>query len=131
VLEASPSQGLIFFSIDDWLIRDGLLVQQNKILESKIQRSPSRVAKTKKADTSSSTLAPTAITASTSASTLLPSTLTNSVFPSSYSSSGPQIFLRIRIQDTADAAHLYTTISVYVIRQFPPPRPIVNMFFFF
>ncbi|KAI0252926.1 stress-activated map kinase interacting protein 1-domain-containing protein [Lactifluus subvellereus] len=97
VLEANPTQ-----------------VQQNKILESKIQRSPSRVGKTKKADSSSSTLAPTAsIAPSTSASVLLPSsTLSTSVFPGSYSSSGPQIFLRIRIQDTADAAHLYTTISV-------------------
>ncbi|KAI0264615.1 stress-activated map kinase interacting protein 1-domain-containing protein [Gloeopeniophorella convolvens] len=87
-------------------------VQQNKILESKIQRSPSRVAaKTKKpADTSHSTLAPSTTAPSTSA--LLPSTLSNSIFPGSYSPSGPQIFLRIRIQDTADAAHLYTTISV-------------------
>jgi hypothetical protein len=94
---------------------DATQVQQNKILESKIQRSPSRVAKTKKADAAaSSTLAPTAaaIAPSTSASALLPSTLSNSIFPGSYNPSGPQIFLRIRIQDTADAAHLYTTISV-------------------
>jgi hypothetical protein len=93
-------------------------VQQNKILESKIQRSPSRVAaRTKKPDSSSATLAPTAaIAPSTSAGpALLPSTLSNSIFPGSYNPSGPQIFLRIRIQDTADAAaHLYTTISVYV-----------------
>ncbi|KAH8998175.1 stress-activated map kinase interacting protein 1-domain-containing protein [Lactarius akahatsu] len=93
---------------------DATQVQQNKILESKIQRSPSRVAKTKKADVAVSALAaPTAvIVPSTSASALLPSTLSNSIFPGSYNPAGPQIFLRIRIQDTADAAHLYTTISV-------------------
>ena len=96
-------------------------MQQNKILEGKIQRSPSRVAKTKRPDASSlslatSTVAPSA--ASTSA--LPPSTLSNAIFPGSYNSSGPQIFLRIRIQDTVDAAHLYTTISVYVLTFFLP-----------
>lgn len=93
---------------------DATQVRQNKILESKIQRSPSRVAKTKKADVAVSALAaPSAvIVPSTSASALLPSTLSNSIFPGSYNPAGPQIFLRIRIQDTADAAHLYTTISV-------------------
>ena len=92
-------------------------MQQNKILEGKIQRSPSRVAKTKKPDASNSSLAPSSSTAmsSTSTSTLPPSTLSNAIFPGSYNSSGPQIFLRIRIQDTVDAAHLYTTISVYVV----------------
>ncbi|KAI9510177.1 stress-activated map kinase interacting protein 1-domain-containing protein [Russula earlei] len=96
VLEANPTQ-----------------VQQNKVLEGQIQRSPSRVAKTKRADTSNSSLAPpAAVPQSTSSSSLLPSTLSNGISPGSYSSSGPQIFLRIRIQDTVDAAHLYTTISV-------------------
>jgi hypothetical protein len=97
-------------------------VQQNKILEGKIQRSPSRVAKTKKPDASSSSLAPSSSTApSASTSALPPSTLSNAIFPGSYNSSGPQIFLRIRIQDTVDAAHLYTTISVYVRHSLPPP----------
>lgn len=94
------------------------LVQQNKILEGKIQRSPSRVANVKKADSSNGTLAPpsSVIPPSSSSSAIPPSTLlSNSIFPGSYNSSGPQIFLRIRIQDTADAAHLYTTISVYVL----------------
>ncbi|KAH9991561.1 stress-activated map kinase interacting protein 1-domain-containing protein [Russula vinacea] len=98
VLEANPTQ-----------------VQQNKILEGKIQRSPSRVANVKKADSSNGTLAPpsSVIPPSSSSSAMPPSTLlSNSIFPGSYNSSGPQIFLRIRIQDTADAAHLYTTISV-------------------
>jgi hypothetical protein len=92
-----------------------LLVQQNKILEGKIQRSPSRVANTKKADSSNGTLAPPSVNApnsSSGTSALAQSALSNAIFPSSYNSSGPQIFLRIRIQDTADAAHLYTTISV-------------------
>ena len=98
-----------------------LLVQQNKILEGKIQRSPSRVANVKKADSSNGTLAPpsSVIPPSSSSSAMPPSTLlSNSIFPGSYNSSGPQIFLRIRIQDTADAAHLYTTISVYVLSFF-------------
>ena len=91
-----------------------LLVQQNKILEGKIQRNPSRVANIKKADSSNGTLAPPSVNppSSSSTSALPSSTLSNAVFPGSYNSSGPQIFLRIRIQDTADAAHLYTTISV-------------------
>ncbi|KAI0305259.1 stress-activated map kinase interacting protein 1-domain-containing protein [Multifurca ochricompacta] len=103
------------FNFEAYAVLDAnaMQVQQNKILESKIQRSPSRVAKIKKADPSNSALALAApIVPSTSASVLLPSTLSNSIFPGSYSPSGPQIFLRIRIQDTADAAHLYTTISV-------------------
>ncbi|KAI0000629.1 stress-activated map kinase interacting protein 1-domain-containing protein [Russula compacta] len=96
MLEASPAQ-----------------VQQNKILEGKIQRSPSRVAKPKKADLSNSSLAPpSSVAPSASTSALTSSTLNNSILPGSYTSSGPQIFLRIRIQDTVDAAHLYTTISV-------------------
>lgn len=105
-----------------------LVVQQNKILEGKIQRSPSRVAKTKKADGSDSTTAPSASTVLPSGgptSTLAPSTLTNAIVPGSYNPSGPQIFLRIRIQDTVDEAHLYTTISVYVTLSFP------LVFFFF
>lgn len=97
-------------------------MQQNKILEGKIQRSPSRVAKTKKPDASSSSLAPSSTAPSASTSALPPSTLSNAIFPGSYNSSGPQIFLRIRIQDTVDAAHLYTTISVYVRH---------SLFFFF
>ena len=92
-------------------------MQQNKILEGKIQRSPSRVAKTKRPDASSLSLATSSTVApsAASASALPPSTLSNAIFPGSYNSSGPQIFLRIRIQDTVDATHLYTTISVYVL----------------
>lgn len=124
VLEADSSQGpsqqlqnrfCIFFLLMS------LPVQQNKVMESKIQRSPSRVAKTKKTDASNSSLALSSTVApSASTSALTPSTLINTVFPGSYNSSGPQIFLRIRIQDTVDAAHLYTTISVYVTSSLPP-----------
>jgi len=96
VLEANPTQ-----------------VQQNKILEGQIQRSPSRISKTKKVDTPNSTSVPPAsVVQSTSQSALLPSTLINGISPGSFNSSGPQIYLRIRIQDTMDAAHLYTTIAV-------------------
>jgi len=90
---------------------NAMQVQQNKILDGKIQRSP-RVANGKKADSSNGTLAPPTVFAPSSSTSALPSTLSTSIFPGSYNSSGPQIFLRIRIQDTADAAHLYTTISV-------------------
>ncbi|TFY77859.1 hypothetical protein EWM64_g6153 [Hericium alpestre] len=93
-------------------------VQQNKLLESKIQRSPSRVTKTtpsvaaKKPDM----LAAPSTTPATSGSAILGSTLVNSsIFPSSFGPSpgyGPQMFLRIRVQDTADAVHISTTIPV-------------------
>ncbi|KAI0030353.1 stress-activated map kinase interacting protein 1-domain-containing protein [Vararia minispora EC-137] len=92
VLEASPAQ-----------------IQQNKILEAKIQRSPSRVVK-KKPDPAPSLTAPTA-----SSSATLPSTPNVSLMPSSFgpsSSFGPQMFLRIRVQDTLDAVHVYSTIPV-------------------
>ena len=91
-----------------------LPVQQNKILDGKIQRSP-RAPNGKKADSSNGTLAPPTAAAPSSSTNAQPaSMLSTSILPGSYNSSGPQIFLRIRIQDTADAAHLYTTISVYV-----------------
>lgn len=45
-------------------------------------------------------------------STLPSSMLSSSLGPSS--SHGPQIFLRIRVADTADAVHISTTIPVYV-----------------
>ncbi|KAI0043578.1 hypothetical protein FA95DRAFT_1524028 [Auriscalpium vulgare] len=89
-------------------------IQQNKILESKIQRSPSRVAKTRKPDSSNTSLNVTNITPGLSASIALPSTLGTSLMPSSFNASsyGPQMFLRIRVQDTADAVHISTTIPV-------------------
>jgi hypothetical protein len=95
-----------------YLADASLLVQQHKTLESKIQQSPSRVAKTPRAVVSNLTLAVSSLVAlSASMSALTPLTLSHMVFPGSYNSSGLQIFLWIRIQDTVDTAQLYTTLS--------------------
>ncbi|KZT22772.1 SIN1-domain-containing protein [Neolentinus lepideus HHB14362 ss-1] len=100
VLEASPSQ-----------------VQQNKVLEGKLQRRPSRVmAAKKKVEVTPVGLAPPGLTGlGTSAmlgSTLASSQgmLSSSLGPSS--SYGPQVFLRIRIAEAVDAVHVYTTVQV-------------------
>lgn len=92
-------------------------VQQNKILEAKIQRDPSRVAaKVKKLDVPTpGGLAATAPGPGTSA--IFGSNLGTSIFSTSLGPSpsyGPQMFLRIRVLDTADAVHISTTIPVYV-----------------
>ena len=91
-------------------------VQQNKILESKIQRSPSRVAvKSKKPESiAAGNLTVSASGPGTSA--IFGSNLGNSLFPGSLGPSnyGPQMFLRIRVLDTLDAVHVSTTIPVYV-----------------
>ncbi|ETW75996.1 hypothetical protein HETIRDRAFT_461100 [Heterobasidion irregulare TC 32-1] len=99
VLEATPIQ-----------------IQQNKVLESKIQRSPSRVA-TKVKKPEGLTVAGLTIPGSSGPGTsaILGSTLGNSLFSSSLGPSpsyGPQMFLRIRVLDTADAVHISTTIPV-------------------
>ncbi|THG97313.1 hypothetical protein EW026_g4661 [Hermanssonia centrifuga] len=80
VLEASPSQ-----------------VQQNKIIESKIQRRLSRIVLKKKKSTE-----------------LLKSTTQGGLLapPSDLNIHGPPQFLRIRIADTADAGHVSTTLQV-------------------
>jgi len=91
-----------------------LAVQQNQLLESKIQRRPSRTTTSGKRpeklnlqnqNLGSSTPGP-AIYGSTVAASMLSSSLGPS------SSHGPQIFLRIRVADTADAVHISTTIPV-------------------
>ncbi|KAF9476816.1 hypothetical protein BDN70DRAFT_811618 [Pholiota conissans] len=93
ILEATPTQ-----------------IQQNRILESKIQRRPSRTIAKKSADKLN---LPNPIISSTApGSTLFGSNivsggLSTSLGPSS--SHGPQIFLRIH---TADAVHISTTIPV-------------------
>ncbi|KAG6878447.1 hypothetical protein C0992_008166 [Termitomyces sp. T32_za158] len=91
--------------------------QQNQLLDSKIQRHPSRV--TKKAE--KLTLPTQSLGAPSSTTLALASTigslpLSTSLGPSS--SHGPPIFLRIRVADTADTVHISTTIPVYV----PAPR---------
>jgi len=98
VLEASPSQ-----------------VQQNQILESKIQRRPSRSTATKKVERPIPGGLTLPLTAGPGTSAVFGSTLgslplSTSLGPSS--SHGPQIFLRIRVADTADAVHISTTIPV-------------------
>ncbi|KAK7031268.1 Component of a membrane-bound complex containing the Tor2p kinase [Paramarasmius palmivorus] len=102
VIEATPAQ-----------------IAQNKILETKIQRRPSRTAKKPGVDKSASTLnlpLPPGIIGSASTSALAASALGGSVPLSTSlgpSQQGPQMFLRIRIADTADAGHFMTTIPVF------------------
>ncbi|RDB18602.1 Target of rapamycin complex 2 subunit sin1 [Hypsizygus marmoreus] len=88
-------------------------VQQNQLMESKIQRLPSRMTKKPEKLTASSTNLPTLAGPSSSAvfgSTLGSLPLSTSLGPSS--NHGPPIFLRIRVADTADAVHISTTIPV-------------------
>ncbi|KAF8804772.1 hypothetical protein BYT27DRAFT_7194364 [Phlegmacium glaucopus] len=95
ILEATPAQ-----------------TQQNQVLESKIQRRPSRTTVAKKPE-KPNLLAPTVpvqTPGSAVYSSTLGSVLSTSLGPSS--SHGPQIFLRIRVADTADAVHISTTIPV-------------------
>lgn len=113
ILEASPTQGSFRFCRSS--ITYGVVlhvVQQNQILESKIQRRPSRTRakKPEKLNPSNQN-----VVASTPGSAGYGSTLTTSMLGSSLgpsSSHGPQIFLRIRVADTADAVHISTTIPV-------------------
>ncbi|KAH0587039.1 hypothetical protein H2248_005860 [Termitomyces sp. 'cryptogamus'] len=93
VLEATPAQA-----------------QQNQLLDSKIQRHPSRI--TKKAEKLINISAPNlgAPSSAIFGSTLGSLPLSTSLGPSS--SQGPPIFLRIRIADTADTVHISTTIPV-------------------
>ncbi|EMD31951.1 hypothetical protein CERSUDRAFT_119281 [Gelatoporia subvermispora B] len=91
-------------------------VQQNKVLETKIQRRLSRIVIKKKKstgllNTASSNLAPpvdNVLGLSPALGSLGSSLGPSSLGPSS--SQGPPIFLRIRIADTADAVHVSTTI---------------------
>ncbi|PBL01322.1 hypothetical protein ARMGADRAFT_1007325 [Armillaria gallica] len=93
VLEANPAQ-----------------IAQNRILQSKIQRRPSRTAVAKKSQSqNSSSLPPAASTAPVFGSNLGSLPLSTSL---GLSSSGPQMFLRIRVADAADAGHISTTIPV-------------------
>ncbi|PPR03334.1 hypothetical protein CVT24_012574, partial [Panaeolus cyanescens] len=97
ILEATPSQ-----------------VNQNQILETKIQRRPSRTTKAAKKPAALpapdklgiSHLAP--MMPGTSATSLIPGSLTSMAT----SNHGPQIFLRIRVEDRDDAVHISTTIPV-------------------
>ncbi|KDR72482.1 hypothetical protein GALMADRAFT_252569 [Galerina marginata CBS 339.88] len=93
ILEATPTQ-----------------IQQNQTLESKIQRRPSRTSAPKKPEKLNLPNAPPVAPGSAGYGSALGSMLSTSLGPSS--SHGPQIFLRIRVADTADAVHISTTIDV-------------------
>ncbi|KAI4518567.1 hypothetical protein K525DRAFT_259438 [Schizophyllum commune Loenen D] len=96
VMEANPTQ-----------------VQQNLAIEAKIQRRPSRVTANQQ-NTAKALAAPTSLSlplgSAMAASSFGSLNLSTSLGPSS--SHGPQIFLRIRVADTADAVHISTTIPV-------------------
>ncbi|KAH7882448.1 stress-activated map kinase interacting protein 1-domain-containing protein [Phlebopus sp. FC_14] len=88
-------------------------IQQNEQLESKIQRRPSRImAAPKKLDAlpAAGVVPPSVPGPGTSALFGTTPVLSSSLGPSS--SQGPPIFLRIRVEDTADAVHISTTIPV-------------------
>ena len=115
VLEASPAQSrslLCIFAVVGLTYRFAIAVQQNKTLESKIQRRPSRIMGKKKKQgpdgsllNVGSSLAP-GTSASASPLGISPA------FGSLMSGQGPQMFLRIRVAETADAVHISTTIPV-------------------
>lgn len=87
-------------------------VQQNKTLESKIQRRPSRImGKKKKQGADSSLLSVNSPLAPGTSATTSPLGI-SPAFGSLTSGQGPQMFLRIRVAETADAVHISTTIPV-------------------
>ncbi|KAJ3729604.1 stress-activated map kinase interacting protein 1-domain-containing protein [Lentinula raphanica] len=92
-------------------------VAQNQILESKIQRRPSRTSGARKPDTGKSPALTVPYAGAQSSSATFSSSLINGSVPLStslgpISSHGPQMFLRVRIADNADAVHVSTTIPV-------------------
>ncbi|KAF9254537.1 SIN1-domain-containing protein [Marasmius fiardii PR-910] len=110
------------FNADAYAVLEANAAQiaQNQILESKIQR-PTKPPTTKRpsaGDKSSSTLnlpsTGAAVVGSASASFLATSALGSVPLSTSLgpSTQGPQMFLRIRIADQADAVHFSTTIPV-------------------
>ncbi|KAF7323684.1 hypothetical protein MKEN_00589200 [Mycena kentingensis (nom. inval.)] len=99
VLEATPAQ-----------------IQQNRLIESNIQRHPSRLTAAKKAEKPSALTLAVASTSALPGSGVFGSTLGGSLpFSTSLgpsSAHGPQILLRIKVEDGPDAIHIGTTISV-------------------
>jgi target of rapamycin complex 2 subunit MAPKAP1 len=108
---------LKLFDYEKTSLAFSIVVEQNRIIESEVQRRPSRVVTSKKQER----LVPTGLTlppivfgtSGVPGSTLGSVPLSTSLNPSS--SHGPQIFLRIRVAETADAVHISTTIPVYAI----------------
>ncbi|KAF8952956.1 stress-activated map kinase interacting protein 1-domain-containing protein [Flammula alnicola] len=109
ILEATPIQGMYFVFIQDILTYLSL-VQQNQLLESQIQRRPSRTSASKRPERLNLPNANFSTLASGNAmyGSMLGSMLSTSLGP--LSSRGPQILLRIH---AADAVHTLTTIPVY------------------
>ncbi|KIY70575.1 hypothetical protein CYLTODRAFT_487987 [Cylindrobasidium torrendii FP15055 ss-10] len=94
VIEATPAQ-----------------IAQNRVLEGKIQRRPSRTAKKKPQVQSEKQLSlPTAAGASGPSSAILGSVPLSTSF--GLSTYGPQMFLRIRLADAVGPGHVSTTIPV-------------------
>lgn len=93
------------------------IVQQNQLIESKIQRHPSRVTAAKKLKEKPSTQALNVVAGSAlPGSGIFGSTLGGSVpFSTSLgptSGHGPQIFLRVKVEDKEETVHIGTTINV-------------------
>jgi hypothetical protein len=90
-----------------------ITVQQNRALESKIQRRPSRIMgkKKKQVPDGGSLLNVNPSLASGTSATASPLGI-SPAFGSLMSGQGPQMFLRVRVAETADAVHISTTIPV-------------------
>ncbi|KAJ6586586.1 hypothetical protein B0H10DRAFT_2168041 [Mycena sp. CBHHK59/15] len=91
------------------------LVQQNQLIETKIQRHPSRVTAAKKLEKPSAlalAVAGSALPGSGVFGSALGSSVPFSTSLGPSSGHGPQIFLRIKVEDTADTVHIATTIPV-------------------
>ncbi|KAJ6461981.1 stress-activated map kinase interacting protein 1-domain-containing protein [Mycena vulgaris] len=98
VLEASPAQ-----------------IQQNQLIESKIQRHPSRVTAAKKQEKSSAlslAVAGSALPGSGVFGSALGASVPFSTSLGPTSGHGPQIFLRIKVEDSPLTVHIGTTIPV-------------------
>ena len=114
VLEASLSQSKSrpYSSTATQLTCPTKIAQQNKTLESKIQRRPSRImGKKKKQGPEGGLLSVNPSLAPGTSATVSPLGI-SPAFGSLMSGHGPQMFLRIRVAETADAVHISTTIPV-------------------
>lgn len=115
VLEASTAQsefrsyGAIVAGLTG---RDVNAVQQNRTLESKIQRRPSRIMGKKKKQGPDGSLLNVGSSLATGMSAAGSPLGISPAFGSLTSGQGPQMFLRIRVAETADAVHISTTIPV-------------------
>jgi len=115
VLEASPAQSKShsYNPAATWLTgHAAITVQQNKTLESKIQRRPSRIMGKKKKQGPDGSLLNVNSSLALGTSATASQLGISPAFGSLMSGQGPQMFLRIRVAETADAVHISTTIPV-------------------